>query len=616
MRLQANSAFFQSFQHEKSTSLEVFMSTLNGKNLGKYRMLERLGRGGMADVYKAYHPRLDRYVAVKVMHSHLVDDSDFLTRFEREARAVANLRHPNIVQVFDFDIEDEIYFMVMEFIEGGTLKDQLQKLALTRERMPLAAALTLFQQVAGALEYAHQLNMLHRDIKPANILLDEKGRAMLADFGIARIVTDKRLTATGTLIGTPAYMAPEQGQGGEATVASEVYSLGVILYEMVTGQVPFDADTPLAILLMHVNDPLPLPREFVPEIPEPLERVILRSMAKNPEDRFESVAEMSDSVQQVLVSLSEKTTMAAQTPSPLAEQETEIAPVIPVQEETLAPAPDVVPVEPEPQVSPPTTKKRGKGWLVILGVVLLLAIVGGALYAFKIIPSGGATEVVDVDQPPEIACSAIPECIAEAEASANTNKHIEAIRYLDEALALVPQGEEAAHAHIWCMRGELHTVLGDKGNAIESYHHCAEWAAFSEDMAGLHEMAMAMIAELEQQPGEAASPIDIEEKPLLPEEDCPDVDACLEMAYANAEQGKFEIAITYIEQALDRRPGDEITPFAHLWCQMGEFRLELGLPDEAVNDFRMCLEWASEAPPNEDLKAYAEEMINNLAPPP
>jgi serine/threonine-protein kinase len=265
---------------------------LIGRNLGKYRIVARLGRGGMAEVYKAFQPSLDRYVAVKVLHTFMAEEKDFLARFRREAKNVAALRHPNIVQVFDFDVEDEQYYMVMEFLDGPTLKGRLEALHLQGKRLPLKDVLRITRDVGSALGYAHERGIVHRDVKPANVILEASGRVILTDFGVAKILTGTQFTATGTVLGTPAYMAPEQGLGQPGDGRSDIYSLGVMLYEMATGRLPFDADTPLAVVMKHIHDPLPLPRLVTPDLPESLERVILRALAKDPADRYDRVEAM------------------------------------------------------------------------------------------------------------------------------------------------------------------------------------------------------------------------------------------------------------------------------------------------------------------------------------
>ncbi|MCB9435789.1 MAG: protein kinase [Anaerolineales bacterium] len=260
------------------------------KTLGKYEIIERIGRGGMAEVYRGYHAALDRYVAIKLLHPFLADDPEFKDRFEKEAKNVARLRHPNIVQVFDFDFDEqgESYYMVMELINGPTLKDQLFEVANNDHPFPLREACRIVADTAGALAYAHKRNMIHRDVKPANLMLDEDGRVVLTDFGIAKIVTGGQFTASGGMVGTPAYMAPEQGLGEPGDERSDIYSLGVIFYQMITGRLPYDADTPLAIILKHVNDPLPNIREFLPDTPDWVVTIINRTLEKEPEKRYES----------------------------------------------------------------------------------------------------------------------------------------------------------------------------------------------------------------------------------------------------------------------------------------------------------------------------------------
>jgi len=265
------------------------------KKLGKYEIIDRIGRGGMAEVYRGYHAALDRYVAIKLLHPFLADDPEFKDRFENEARNVAKLRHPNIVQVYDFeyDAEGESYYMVMELINGPTIKDRLFDLSAAGETFPLGEAISVVRTAAEALAYAHQRGMIHRDVKPANLMIDEDGRLVLTDFGIAKIVTGAHFTASGGMVGTPAYMAPEQGLGDSGDERSDIYSLGVILYQLVTGRLPYDADTPLAIILKHVNDPLPAPAQFVPRLAPDLDAVICHVLEKNPNSRYQSALDFA-----------------------------------------------------------------------------------------------------------------------------------------------------------------------------------------------------------------------------------------------------------------------------------------------------------------------------------
>jgi len=250
----------------------------------------------MADVYKAFQPSLDRYVAIKVLHPSMVEEPEFVGRFQREAKNVARLRHPNIIQVFDYDNQGETYYMVMEYLDGPTLKAALEEVHRRNEEMPLPVALRIVSDVGAALAYAHEMGVVHRDIKPANIMLDRSGRVILADFGIAKILTGTKVTVTGTVLGTPAYMSPEQGMGEPGDSRSDIYSLGVVLYELATGRLPYDADTPLAVLLKHVHDPLPMPRTVNPSLPEEIERIILRALAKGPADRYQTVQAMLDDI--------------------------------------------------------------------------------------------------------------------------------------------------------------------------------------------------------------------------------------------------------------------------------------------------------------------------------
>ena len=279
-------------------------SNLKGITLGKYRILEPLGRGGMAQVYKAYHPQLDRYMAIKILRSDLVENDEFLARFRQEAHAVSGLRHANIVQVFDFDVQDDSYYMVMELLEGDTLRALLNEYRVRNQRMPLAQVVRIIKDVLSGLSYAHAEGITHRDIKPANIMLNKKGQGVLTDFGVAQILGSTQHTVSGALMGTLNYMAPEQGLKGASDNRSDIYSLGIVFYEMLTGYTPFDADTPLAILMKHLNDPLPIPTQIDPTLPPELEMIVLKALAKDPDDRFQTADEMLEAIENATDNLS------------------------------------------------------------------------------------------------------------------------------------------------------------------------------------------------------------------------------------------------------------------------------------------------------------------------
>lgn len=266
------------------------MEDLTGKQFGAYHIVSPLGEGGMAAVYKAYQPAVDRYVALKVLPQHFAKDPQFIGRFKQEAKMLAKLQHPHILPVHDSGESDGYTYFVMPLIDGGDLADLMEKGAL-----PLPEIGRIVSQVGDALDYAHAQGIVHRDIKPSNILLDQRGNCLLTDFGIAKLVagsTSDKLTSTGHVIGTPSYMSPEQGLGKELDGRSDIYALGVILYEMMTGEVPFRAETPMAVMLKHIHDPLMSPREYNGDLPEAIERVVLKSMAKKPEDRYATAGEM------------------------------------------------------------------------------------------------------------------------------------------------------------------------------------------------------------------------------------------------------------------------------------------------------------------------------------
>ncbi|HEY3994098.1 MAG TPA: protein kinase, partial [Ktedonobacteraceae bacterium] len=281
---------------------------IDAGQLGKYELRERLGQGGMAEVWKAFDARLQRFVAIKFLHSTLRSDPTFITRFLREAQAVASLHHPNIVQIYDFETpapgnEDSLAYMVMDYIEGQTLAEFLRSTSHAGTFLLDVDLLSLFYSISDAIDYAHRHGLLHRDIKPANILLDQRntarnsmGEPILTDFGIVKIMGSAAGTLTSSSMGTPLYISPEQAQGHPDTAASDIYSLGVVLYETCTGRPPFRGDSPFAILQQHIMTPPPSPEQFNPAISPALSAVITRSLAKKPEERYPSAMALMDAL--------------------------------------------------------------------------------------------------------------------------------------------------------------------------------------------------------------------------------------------------------------------------------------------------------------------------------
>ncbi len=400
--------------------------SLIGQTIGKYKVVESLGRGGMAEVYRAYQENLDRYVAVKLMHSFLADEENFLTRFQREAKAMASLNHRNIVSVYDFDVQNGIYYIVMEFVSGGTLKEMIENMAKSGDHLALDKAVRITLEIADALAYAHGKGMVHRDIKPGNIMIGSDGSAVLTDFGIAKILSGPSFTATGAMIGTPAYMSPEQGLGRPGDERSDIYALGVLFYQMVTGQLPYDADTPLAVILKHVNDPIPAPREKIPDIPEPIEKVILKAMAKDPADRYQTASSMARELQEASGASNLELTggfvfefiSETPTPPPGPVSKAPVDATVLSSQPSLAPKVDATriassdaighteiatPVIPPKPVVEETKKKRGSGWIFALAGLVLIAVIAVGAIVFLTTQDGEPTPTPPVTSAAEVA---------------------------------------------------------------------------------------------------------------------------------------------------------------------------------------------------------------------
>ena len=277
------------------------MSNLEGQSLGRYHILEQLGEGGMATVYKAYDTRLETDVAIKVIRTENLAPNVLervRKRFEREAKSLARLNHPNIVQVIDFGEYHSIPYLVMPYIPGGTLKEHIK-----RGHIPWGETVRSLVPIARALEYAHHQKIVHRDIKPSNVLITESGAPMLSDFGVAKVLDvdeTAELTGTGMGVGTPEYMAPEQFQG-RTDARADIYALGVVMYEMLTGRKPYIAKTPAAVIIKQATEPLPRPNRLAPDLPASIEKILIKSLAKSPNDRYQNMGDFAQALEDVIL---------------------------------------------------------------------------------------------------------------------------------------------------------------------------------------------------------------------------------------------------------------------------------------------------------------------------
>ncbi|MEW6568270.1 MAG: protein kinase [Chloroflexota bacterium] len=352
------------------------MPFIIGESVGPYRIIEQLGQGGMATVYRAYHAALDRYVAIKVLHPAFLEDASLHQRFDREAKVIARLEHPNIVPIYDYAEHNSQPYLVMKFIEGETLKARLARGPLTQREL-----LAVVEAVGQALSYAHKRGVLHRDIKPSNILIAPDGHIYLADFGLARMAQSGASTlSSDMMLGTPQYISPEQARGErELDDRTDIYSFGVVLYELVVGRVPFSADTPFSIIHDHIYTPLPLPRAINPRIPEAVQLVLLKALDKDPKARFASVAEMAAAFRTAVVEGAAPAGVAPAEATTLPAPPATTRPVL--VQELPSPAPAAVPTLTPPPATRPAVK-RSRAWIWAAGGVGLTCL---CLLAFVLV---------------------------------------------------------------------------------------------------------------------------------------------------------------------------------------------------------------------------------------
>jgi len=358
---------------------------------GRYEVHRTLARGGMADVYLARDRSLDRPVAVKVLFNEFATDPSFVERFRREAQSAAGLAHPNIVAVYDWGAEDGTYFIVMEYVDGQSLADVLRSSGPLHPRR----AAELAFEVAGALGFAHSRGVIHRDIKPGNVLVSSNGVAKVTDFGIARAVSSpsEDLTQAGSVMGTATYFSPEQAQGFSVDARSDLYSLGVVLYEMLCGRPPFTGDSPVAIAYKHVQERPAPPSQFVSDLPPGLEAVVMRLLAKNPDNRYRSAEDLRADLRRWLDG---QATLAEQTPMPtVAPDATRVA--VPAVAAAAAAAPPVAEHLDEHDIDPEDDEQRsGTGMFVAIFTVLLLILAGLGFWLWSSLRSDNDTAQVEV----------------------------------------------------------------------------------------------------------------------------------------------------------------------------------------------------------------------------
>ena len=324
---------------------------------GRYRLEARLGAGGMAEVFRGFDPVLNRTVAIKILNAQFARDAGFVARFRREAQAAARLNHPSIVGVYDSGADGDTQFIVMEFVEGRTLAEVL---AAGRHPTPMQSV-ELAQRIATPLGIAHAEGIVHRDIKPANVMVTRDGQVKVMDFGIARIQTVETAPQTSSVLGTPTYLSPEQAQGQQVDSRSDLYSLGVVLYELLAGRPPFTGDSPVAIAYKQVNEAPVQPSTLNPDVPPRLDAVVMKALSKNPANRYQSAAEFTADLERVKKG-----------------QEVEATPLLPASEAT-----QVIARPQATQVMPPQAEPEGssrKVWLGVLIGVLIVAVLGGGGY--------------------------------------------------------------------------------------------------------------------------------------------------------------------------------------------------------------------------------------------
>ena len=566
------------------------MSFVQGENVGPYRIIAQMGQGGMATVYKAYHAALDRYVAIKALHPAMMEDPGFLARFQREAKVVAKLEHPNIVPIYDSAEDGGRPYLVMKFIEGETLKARLARGPLSNEEV-----LRIVEAVGQALTFAHESGYLHRDVKPSNVLLAPDGSIYLADFGLARIAEAGASTLSGDmLMGTPHYISPEQARGAnDLDEGTDIYSFGVVLYELIVGKVPFDSDTPFSIIHDHIYTPLPLPCTVNPDVSESVQLILLKALAKDRKDRYKSVDEMVAAFRATTVEDDAGVLIPGTKPH------IDTLPVQTIGEPAVFEA-VVPPTEPQHDVVPeisqaviPTTQPRTKGrrqWFWVVGGLMLACIF---LFIFLAVVNqiGDGLPLRDLSEPVDRELEITGP--REFDGVQNPEQHV------NRAEELLAAGDDMEASKEFAIAGELFLEVGDHTAATACFTkaadlhliHAEALLADGDDLGAYNEIVR--VGDLYLGVGEHVAAVkaynravEISDRPVPAQHVL--IDSLTQALFLGAPE---EAMLPFIEPILEEYPD-----WIPIQVVMARARLNSGHPDEALGMIERVLGEVPEDP--------------------
>ncbi|MBP6472321.1 MAG: tetratricopeptide repeat protein [Chloroflexi bacterium] len=562
---------------------------------GRYHIDELLGQGGMSAVYKATDPNLQRVVAIKIIHGHLSGDPDFIKRFEREAAAVAHLRHSNIIQVYDFNHDGDAYYIVFEYVAGVTLQDRLKKLNELHQQMPAGEAMDIAAGLGEAVHYAHKQGLVHRDIKPANVMLNSRNEPILMDFGIAKIVGGAKHTATGATLGTAQYMSPEQIKGEAIDARTDIYALGITLFEMLGGRSPFDADSTMAVMMMHVQNPVPDLRDIRRDVPVDVVMILKKAMAKEPDGRYQNAAQFVEALRNARLNLpSEEVTWAGGGVTAV-EDRTMVEPMPPINAtQKIDPPKGVTIVDAQPiqeqyvpvllpsQQYPVRRSSKSKLLASVLVVLVLALIAAGVWFAFFRGPS-------------------VEDLLADADALAAAGQYDEAILGYEDILKNIDPANANAQT------GLKNTLLtkaekaDQTGDFIQAQAELQRLLQLNPNDANVN---LLMAQNMEKQERLAES-LPFYEKALTVDENLKPARAGL--AWVHYQMGKYDQALTTFTDFANMYPNDAVG-----YEGQAKSYFELNWYEEALLPLKHWSELEPAAQEPYKMLGLANEQLGNL----